>query len=131
MTERAEQAWRAVIALATRPRPDGGAPAAIRPLFAADPDRFARFSRRADGILLDLSKTAITEAAMAALLDLARAADLEGARAAMAAGRAVNATERRAVLHDNVSSGAETFTEVSFNIASTSATSVYETERVQ
>ena len=37
--------------------------------------------------------------ALAALLDLARAADLEGKRAAMAAGEAVNTTERRAVLH--------------------------------
>jgi hypothetical protein len=72
---------------------------AIRPLFAADPARFDRFSRRADGMLLDLSKTAITDETLAALLDLARAADLEGKRAAMAAGEPVNGTERRAVLH--------------------------------
>ena len=99
MAERLDEAWGAVTALATGPRPDGSAPDSIRPLFAADPARFGRFSRRADGLLLDLSKTSITGEAMAALLGLARAADLEGKRAAMAAGEPVNATERRAVLH--------------------------------
>ena len=96
---RLDEAWAAITELATQPRADGSAPDSIRPLFAADPARFDRFSRRAGGLLLDLSKTAITEEALAALLDLARAADLEGKRAAMAAGEAVNTTERRAVLH--------------------------------
>ncbi len=100
MTERLDEAWKAITALARSPRADGAAPDAIRPLFAADPARFDRFSRRAnDGPLLDLSKTAITDEVLAALLDLARAAGLEGKRAAMAAGEPVNATERRAVLH--------------------------------
>jgi glucose-6-phosphate isomerase len=99
MTERLDDAWQALTALARAPRADGSAPDAIRPLFAADPARFDRFSRRADGMLLDLSKTAITDETLAALLDLARAADLEGKRAAMAAGEPVNGTERRAVLH--------------------------------
>ena len=96
---RLDEAWTKITELATRPRADGSAPDSIRPLFAADPARFDRFSRRAGGLLLDLSKTAITAEALAALLDLARAADLEGKRAAMAAGKAVNTTERRAVLH--------------------------------
>jgi glucose-6-phosphate isomerase len=96
----AAEAWRRVQALAAAPRPDGTGPGTIRPLFAADPDRFARFSFTADGgPLLDLSKTSLTGAALAALLDLARAVDLEGQRAAMARGEPVNATERRAVLH--------------------------------
>src|SRR5918993_5277186 len=99
MAERVERAWGAVAGLARKARADGSAPDSIRPLFAADPARFHRFSRRADGLLLDLSKTAVTDAVLAALLDLAHAADLEGKRAAMAAGETVNATERRAVLH--------------------------------
>ena len=99
MTQPLDQAWEAITGIVRAPRPDGSPPDSIRPLFAADPARFDRFSRRRDGLLLDLSKTAITDEALAALLDLARAADLEGKRAAMAAGEAVNATERRAVLH--------------------------------
>ena len=39
---------------------------------AADPARFERFSFRADNLLLDLSKTALDDRAMAALLGLAR-----------------------------------------------------------
>ncbi|MBK1657990.1 glucose-6-phosphate isomerase [Paracraurococcus ruber] len=91
--------WAAVTALARTPRPDGSAPHSIRPLFAADPGRFARFSRTADGLLLDLSKTALDDRALAALLALAGVADLAGKRDAMARGEAINATERRAVLH--------------------------------
>ena len=87
-------AWAAVMALAR-----AESAAAIRPLFRADPGRFDRFSWSADGLLLDLSKTSLTEPALAALLDLARAADLPGRRDAMAAGAPVNATEGRAALH--------------------------------
>jgi glucose-6-phosphate isomerase len=92
-------AWAAVEALARSPRPDGSAPHSIRPLFAADPDRFRRFSRQADGLLLDLSKTALTDQVLAALLALAKAAGLPARRDAMARGAAINTTERRAVLH--------------------------------
>src|SRR5688572_4981283 len=94
------EAWAALAGLARTPRPDGEAPGSIRPLFAADPGRFAGFCWATDGgLLLDLSKTSLSDATLAALLDLARAADLEGQRAAMAAGEPVNATEGRAVLH--------------------------------
>lgn len=89
-----EAAWGTVEALARRP----GA-SAIRPLFAADAARFARFSRRAGDVLLDLSRTAISDEVLAALLALARAAGVERFRDAMASGAAVNATERRAALH--------------------------------
>ena len=75
------EAWARIAALATATRPDGHAPGTIRPLFAADPGRFARFSWIADGLLLDLSKTSLTDAALAALLDLARAVELEAQRA--------------------------------------------------
>ncbi|MCX8134532.1 MAG: glucose-6-phosphate isomerase [Roseococcus sp.] len=93
MTE-PERAWAELAALAAAP----GA-AAIRPLFAADPARFARFHREAAGLLLDISKTAISEAVLQALLALARAAGGEAARDAMARGEVVNVTERRAALH--------------------------------
>lgn len=89
-----EDAWARVEALAARPDAH-----AIRPLFAADPERFARFHRRGAGLLLDVSKTSIGEAALAALLALARAAGVERQRDAMARGEAINATEGRAVLH--------------------------------
>jgi glucose-6-phosphate isomerase len=89
-----EAAWTALMDLAARP----GA-AAIRPLFAADPDRFARFSRKAGDILLDFSKTAISEDVLKALQALAQARDVAGFRARLFAGSAVNETEGRAALH--------------------------------
>ena len=99
MTGSIGEAWARIAALAASARPDGTAPGSIRPLFAADPDRFARWSWSADGLLLDLSKTSLSDVVLAALLELVRAVDLEGRRAAMVAGEAVNATEGRAVLH--------------------------------
>lgn len=92
--DKSETAWAALMALAGRP----GA-AAIRPLFAADPNRFARFSRMAGDILIDFSKTALSEAVLAALLTLAEARDVAGFRARLFAGAAVNETEGRAALH--------------------------------
>ncbi|WP_298222394.1 glucose-6-phosphate isomerase [Acidocella sp.] len=71
----------------------------IRDLFKADAQRFARFSARGAGVLLDFSKTSLNEESLAALLDLARAAGLEARRDAMFAGNAINITEKRAVLH--------------------------------
>src|SRR4051794_17906933 len=88
------RAWAAIDALAARP----GA-AAIRPLFAADPERFRRYAHRAGDLLVDLSKSAVSDAALAALLDLARAAGVGARRDAMARGEPINTTERRAVLH--------------------------------
>ena len=87
-------AWDAVRILAAAP----GA-RAIRARLDAEPDRFARLSRRGAGLLLDLSRTALDDATLAALQDHARAADVMGFRDAMARGEAVNATERRAALH--------------------------------
>ncbi len=95
MTERdAEAAWAAVETLGRRP----GA-AAIRPLFAADPNRPARMTRRGAGITLDLSRTAISPAVMEALLALAKAADAPGFLARMARGDIVNVTEKRGAAH--------------------------------
>jgi len=89
-----DDAWSTLIALARRP----GA-AAIRPLFAADPDRVAQMTHRGGDILLDQSRTAIGPEAQAALFALARAAGVEGFRDAMTGGETVNITEGRAALH--------------------------------
>ena len=71
----------------------------IDQLFAADAGRFARFSRSAGSILLDLSKTSLDGTSMALLLDLARAARVEERRDLMLSGAPINTTEGRAVLH--------------------------------
>ncbi|MBI4922513.1 MAG: glucose-6-phosphate isomerase [Devosia nanyangense] len=71
----------------------------MRLLFALDPNRFRRFSVSAGDLLLDYSKNRIDEKAMDALFALARAADFEGRRKAMWAGKHINSTEDRAVMH--------------------------------
>ena len=71
----------------------------MRDLFAADPDRFDRFSLRHEDLLLDYSKNRILPETMALLHDLARAADVEGWRERMFSGEKINHTEDRAVLH--------------------------------
>ncbi|MCX2721986.1 glucose-6-phosphate isomerase [Roseibium salinum] len=71
----------------------------LRDLFAADPERFEKFSARTDDLLLDYSKSKIDVKAMDLLVQLAKAADVEGRRAAMFAGEKINVTEQRAVLH--------------------------------
>ncbi len=68
-------------------------------LFAQDRARFIGFSARLDDLLLDYSKTAMTAETRALLLQLAEATDVAGQRDAMFAGEAINATEKRAVLH--------------------------------
>ena len=71
----------------------------IMALFAADPDRFSRFSRRLGPMLVDYSKHRIGEHTLPLLLALARQRDVEGGRAAMLAGAHINTTEDRAVFH--------------------------------
>jgi glucose-6-phosphate isomerase len=87
-------AWRRLADLATRP---GGR--AIRPLFAADPERAARFTVALDDLSIDFSKTSIDGTALVTLLDLAQAAGLAGFRTRLFAGAAVNVTEGRAAMH--------------------------------
>jgi len=89
-----EQHWAALHALAARP----GA-RAIRAKLDADPGRAARMTRHGAGLLLDLSRTALDDAALGALLNLAKATGVPACRDAMAAGHPVNATEGRAALH--------------------------------
>lgn len=69
----------------------------IEALFAADPGRADACSTRADGLLLDWSKTSIDAEARALLLELA--APVAARRDAMFQGQRINETEDRAVLH--------------------------------
>ncbi|QDQ29057.1 glucose-6-phosphate isomerase [Chitinimonas arctica] len=71
----------------------------MRQAFQHDPERAARYSLSACGMLLDYSKNRIDDAALAALFELARATGVEEQRAAMFSGQRINATEDRAVLH--------------------------------
>ncbi len=71
----------------------------MRELFAADAQRFSRLSRTFGDMLLDASKTTLTEPALVRLFELARATGVEAKRDAMFAGEAINNTEGRAVLH--------------------------------
>jgi glucose-6-phosphate isomerase len=66
-----DAAWSRLAALAQRP----GA-AAIGSLFSRDADRFEKFHWQACDILLDLSKTAIDDAAMQALQEVAKAMEV-------------------------------------------------------
>ncbi|MFG1329773.1 glucose-6-phosphate isomerase [Xanthobacter autotrophicus] len=70
----------------------------ILDLFAT-PDRFDRFSVAYGDLLIDFSKTAISDAILTQLLELARAGRVEAQRDAMFAGDHINLTEDRAVLH--------------------------------
>ncbi len=76
-----------------------GASLVMRELFAADPARFARYSRQAAGVLLDYSKNRVNDRTMERLFALARGAGVEERRSAMFAGEKLNVTEGRAVLH--------------------------------
>ena len=71
----------------------------LRDLFAADPDRFARFSLALGPLTVDYSKQRITGETLGLLMELARARRVEDGRKAMFAGTAINTTECRAVLH--------------------------------
>ncbi|GAA5917717.1 hypothetical protein JCM5296_004712 [Sporobolomyces johnsonii] len=77
----------------------------LKELFAADPERFAKFSQTYDSpakdvhILLDYSKNLINDEVFKALLELAKQANVEQARDDMFAGKHINTSEDRAVLH--------------------------------
>ncbi|MDD2948394.1 MAG: glucose-6-phosphate isomerase [Rugosibacter sp.] len=86
--------WQALVRLAETARN-----VHLRDLFAADAERFARFSLREECLLLDYSKQRVTADIMAALRALWPAANGPGWMARMRAGDAINHTENRAVLH--------------------------------
>jgi len=71
----------------------------MRDMFKADPQRFERYSRRFDNILVDFSKNRITDETLTLLFSLARQAGLPDMIAAMFNGEKINNTEHRAVLH--------------------------------
>jgi glucose-6-phosphate isomerase len=71
----------------------------MREFFAADPNRFDRFSLELDDLLFDYSKNRIDETTVSLLVDLARASGVAEVASAMFAGEKLNWTEDRAVLH--------------------------------
>lgn len=77
----------------------------LKDLFAADPERFAKFSRTYNSpskdvhLLVDFSKNLIDDKVFATLLQLAKEANVEQARDDMYAGKHINTSEDRAVLH--------------------------------
>ncbi|QCQ21694.1 glucose-6-phosphate isomerase [Desulfoglaeba alkanexedens] len=71
----------------------------MRDLFAADPQRFQRFSLRLGDLLVDFSKNLITEKTLGLLLELAHQQRLSEQIQAMFRGDRINTTEGRPVLH--------------------------------
>lgn len=71
----------------------------MKDLFAADPQRFDKMSRRFDSLLLDFSKNILTEDTFGKLLDLANETGLKQGIEAMFSGETINQTEGRSVLH--------------------------------
>ena len=73
--------------------------ASLRELFAADPARGKAFSLEAGGWYLDYSKNLATAETLKLLQALCAMADLRGEIDAMFAGKKINETENRPVLH--------------------------------
>lgn len=71
----------------------------LRDLFGADPERFGRFSRQTNGLLLDFSKQRLDTETLDALVALAESTDVPGWRQRLFAGEKINVSEERAVLH--------------------------------
>lgn len=71
----------------------------MRELFAADPQRFERFSLQVGAIFLDYSKNRITAETLQLLTQLAEVADVADWRDRLFNGEKINNTEDRAVLH--------------------------------
>jgi len=75
------------------------APRHLRELFAGDPERGQRLALEAAGIYLDYSKNRITQQTIDLLVKLAQESLLRERIDAMFRGSAINASERRSVLH--------------------------------
>ncbi|GAB2695570.1 glucose-6-phosphate isomerase [Mucilaginibacter koreensis] len=71
----------------------------IKDEFAADKQRFEKFSVSFEDILFDFSKNRISDTTIALLVQLAKECRLNEAVAAMFSGEAINVTEGRPVLH--------------------------------
>ena len=74
-------------------------PIHLRELFKQDPDRGTRLTVEALGIYLDYSKHRITDETLKLLLELAEQSGLKEHTEAMFAGKKINSTEGRSVLH--------------------------------
>jgi len=68
-------------------------------LFAADPDRFKKYSIRHGDILVDYSKNIFTGETLSLLFQLAEECELKAATEAMFNGERINKAENRQVLH--------------------------------
>jgi len=71
----------------------------MRDLFAADKDRFSKYSIQFNEILVDYSKNRINDETVSLLLALAEEAGLKQAIEDMFSGKKINNTEKRSVLH--------------------------------
>ena len=78
----------------------------LKDLFAKDPERFSKLSREytahddpSTTFLLDYSKNLINDSVLSELFNLVREAEVEQARDDMFAGKHINTSEDRAVLH--------------------------------
>jgi len=71
----------------------------LRALFRKDPERGTRMTLEDVGLYLDYSKNRATDDTLRLLLALAEARGLKSAIGDMFAGKAINETEKRAVLH--------------------------------
>jgi len=71
----------------------------LRAAFAADPQRFSRFSASLDDLLMDYSKCAVNDEVLDQLEQLMTAAGVAEKRDEMFSGVPINFTEGRAVLH--------------------------------
>ena len=80
----------------------------IRAAFAADPQRFSRYSLTLGDFLFDYSKCAVNDAVLDGLEALAKDAGVEKKRDAMFSGEIINITEERAVLHTALRNRANT-----------------------
>lgn len=76
-----------------------GAAFDVRQAFAAEPERFQRWSLQAPEVFADLSKNRIDAKTLELLLGLAADVQLEAQREALFNGDPINHTEGRAVLH--------------------------------
>ncbi len=71
----------------------------LRQLFSDEPNRGERYTAEAAGLFLDYSKNRITGETLGLLLQLAEESRLKARIDAMFAGKKINTTEHRAVLH--------------------------------
>ncbi|WP_343602820.1 glucose-6-phosphate isomerase [Mycobacterium sp.] len=88
------EAWQAL-----RKHHEQSKDAHLRELFADDPDRGREFTVAVGDLYIDYSKHRVTRETLDLLLGLARAAGLEERRDDMFAGKHINTSEDRAVLH--------------------------------